>query len=120
MLTMPIDINPRTVGRPGPEGADTDKKLWKAVQGFEELLMSQLLKSMEATLEKDGMTGKGLPGMMFNQVMSSAIVEAGGIGLAEMLYRDLQAKGVAGQSENGNVASLQNLIMPSKAENSDE
>lgn len=120
-VTLPIDINRRNiVGRSGPEGADTDKKLWKAVRGFESLFMSQLLKSMESTLEKDSMTGKGLPELMFNEVMGTAIADAGGIGLAEMLYRNLQAKDVDDQSENGNIASLQNLIMPSKVENSDD
>jgi Rod binding domain-containing protein len=117
---LPLDISQRSVGRPGPDGEQTDKKLWKAVQGFESLFMSQLLKSMEATLEEDSMGGKGLPGMMFNQVMSSAISDAGGIGLAEIIYRKLQAQEVDDQSENGNIASLQNLIMPSKMENSDD
>ena len=117
---LALDISQRSAGRPGPDGKDTDKKLWKAVQGFESLFMSQLLKAMEATLEEDSMGGKGLPGMMFNQVMSSAMSDAGGIGLAEILYRDLQTQDADDQSENGNIASLQNLIMPGKVENSDD
>ena len=117
---LPLDISQRRVERPGPDGKDTDKKLWKAVQGFESLFISQLFKAMEATLEEGNMGGKGLPGMMFNQVMSSAMSDAGGIGLAEIVYRKLQAQDVDDQSENGNIASLQNLIMPGNVENTDD
>ncbi len=117
---LPLSMNQQSSLRPGPDGPDTDKKMWKAVQGFESLFIGQLLKSMEATLEEDSMGGKGLPGMMFNQVMSTAISDAGGIGLAEIIYRKLQAQDADDVSENGNIASLQNLIMPAKVENSDD
>ncbi|UCH09876.1 MAG: hypothetical protein JSU61_11775 [Fidelibacterota bacterium] len=87
-----------------------DKKLWKACQNFESLFMGYLVKSMERTLPQGTLSGSGLPDMMFNQVMGSALSEGGGIGLAELLYRDLQAKQPQDPSENESGTSLQELL----------
>ena len=67
---------------------------------------------MGKTIPKDSMTTGGMADLMFDQVMGKALSEGGGIGLAKIIYRDLLSKDVSDNSENGEVASLQNLIMP--------
>lgn len=96
-----------------------NKALWKAAQNFESLFMAQLMKTMRKTLPEGALAGKGLPELMFDQVMGTALTEGGGIGLAELLYRDLQSKVIEGSSEKENVASLQNRIMPRDREEND-
>ncbi len=72
--------------------------------------MGYLVKSMERTLPQGSLSSSGLPDLMFDQVMGSALSEGGGIGLAEILYRDLQTKTYQDSSENDNGISLQELL----------
>lgn len=95
------------------------KALWKAAQNFEALFMGQLIKTMRKTLPEGSLAGEGLPELMFDQVMGTALTEGSGIGLAELLYRDLQSKVIVDSSEKENVASLQHRIMPHDREEND-
>ena len=104
---------------PKPVGEKDNKALWKAAQNFESLFMGQLIKTMRKTLPEGSLAGEGLSELMFDQVMGSALSKGGGIGLAELLYRDLHSKVIGGSSEKGNVASLQNRIMPQDREEND-
>lgn len=98
------------VDTPLPEEKNQD--LWKAVQGFESLFMGHLISSMQATLPEGAVSGGGMPGMMFNQVMGEAMAEGGGIGLAEMLYRELQSSVPASSDEDKGGISLKMLVLP--------
>ncbi|MFB0515235.1 MAG: hypothetical protein ACETWG_01375 [Candidatus Neomarinimicrobiota bacterium] len=93
-----------------PADPKGDKRLWKACQNFEALFMGYLVKSMERTLPQGTLSGSGLSSLMFHQVMGSALSEGGGIGLAELLYRDLQSKHPQDPSENDKGISLQDLL----------
>ncbi len=90
--------------------AKSDKQLWNACQNFESLFMGYLVKSMQRTLPQGTLSNSGLPNLMFDQVMGSALSEGGGIGLAEILYRDLQSKALQDSSENDDGISLQDLL----------
>ncbi len=113
---------PRGKPRPAPvvEKLPIEKnpKLWKAVQGFESLFMAHLVNSMQKTLPEGAVSGGGMAGMMFTQVMSEAMAEGGGIGLADLLYRNLQhqvpAAGAGdGEGEGGGEEiSLKKLLLP--------
>lgn len=107
-----LPIRPRDSSTPviKSPAAKSDKQLWKACQGFEALFMGYLVKSMERTLPQGSLSNSGLPNIMFDQVMGSALSEGGGIGLAELLYRDLQSKAIRETSENDDGVSLQDLL----------
>jgi len=90
--------------------AKSDKQLWKACQNFEGLFMGYLVKSMQRTLPQGTLSNSGLPNLMFDQVMGTALSEGGGIGLAEILYRDLQSKALQDSTENDDGISLQDLL----------
>ncbi len=72
--------------------------------------MGYLVKSMQRTLPQGTLSNSGLPNLMFDQVMGTALSEGGGIGLAEILYRDLQSKALQDSSENDDGISLQDLL----------
>jgi len=72
--------------------------------------MGYLVKSMERTLPQGTLSNSGLPDLMFDQIMGSALSEGGGIGLAELLYRDLQSKTFRDSTENDNGISLKDLL----------
>ncbi|UCH63664.1 MAG: rod-binding protein [Fidelibacterota bacterium] len=107
-----IPIRPKGSSAPAGQSpaAGNDKQLWKACQNFEALFMGYLVKSMERTLPQGSLSSSGLPDLMFDQVMGSALSEGGGIGLAELLYRDLQSQTFRDSSENDNGISLQDLL----------
>jgi flagellar protein FlgJ len=98
-----------------------DTKLWKACQDFEALFMGYIIKSMERTLPQGSLSGSGISDMMFHQVMGSALSEGGGVGLAEILYRDLQTKHNRDSAENEDGISLQDLLLDSiRKDNNDD
>jgi flagellar protein FlgJ len=114
---------PQEVQVPRTRGANpkVDGKLWKACQDFEAVFMGHIIKSMERTLPQGSLSGSGISEMMFNQVMGSALSEGGGIGLAELLYRDLQTKYSQNSTENENGISLQDLLLdPVRKEKNDD
>jgi len=111
-----LKANPGTV----KAGEKEDKVLWEAAKDFEAMFMSYIIKTMQESLPEGNLTQNGLPGVMFNRVMGKAMVEGGGIGMAEIIYRDLRSKGSEDSSEKGNVASPQNLIMPQVREEHDD
>ncbi len=119
---MPVQgIGPKYIPLPvseGPQALDErravieEQKLQKVARDFESIFLSQLVRAMGKTLPEGSMTTGGMADLMFDQVMGEALSEGGGIGLAKIIYRDLLSKDVSDNSENGEVASLQNLIMP--------
>jgi flagellar protein FlgJ len=114
---------PEDLKASGTHGSDpkSDGKLWKACQDFESLFMGYIIKSMEKTLPEGSLSGSGISDMMFHQVMGSALSEGGGVGLAELLYRDLQIKHTQNSAENDNGLSLQDLLLdPVRKENNDD
>jgi len=108
---IPVHAGDPSVTTVEPQIQKADKKLWKACQNFESLFMGYLVKSMERTLPQGSLSGSGLPDLMFNQVMGSALSEGGGIGLAELLYRDLQSQRPQDSSENESGSSLQKMLI---------
>jgi len=107
-----IPIRPKGSSTPVGQSpaAGKDKQLWKTCQNFEALFMGYLVKSMERTLPQGTLSSSGLPDLMFDQIMGTALSEGGGIGLAELLYRDLQSKTYRDSTENDNGISLQELL----------
>ena len=119
---MPISgISPKPIPLPAAKepqaGMEAPKvtqeqKLRKVAQDFEAIFMGQLVQVMGKTLPGGSMASGGMANMMFDRVMGEALSEGGGMGLAEIIYRDLLSKDVSENSEKGSVASLQNMIMP--------
>ena len=90
-------------------GKTKEAKLREACQGFESVFISKLFSQMRATVPKDGLLhGKYEEQYysMFDKAMSDKMAADGGIGLADMMYRQLKgqiaAKG-AGKAEAGDI-----------------
>ncbi len=107
---LPIQQNDSSASATQSPADKSDTRLWEACQGFEALFMGYLVKSMQQTIPEGSLSTSGLPDMMFNQVMGSAMSEGGGIGLAELLYRELQTQTDGESSENEDGVSLQDLL----------
>jgi len=107
---LPIQQNDSSASATQSPADKSDARLWEACQGFEALFMGYLVKSMQQTLPEGSLSTSGLPDMMFNQVMGSALSEGGGIGLAELLYKDLLTQSEGELSENEDGISLQDLL----------
>ncbi len=87
------DIRPLSPGQLPPEVRQA--RLKKATEDFEALFLSQMWKQMRQGVGKEGLfSSKEAESYlsMFDQEMGVTLAQAGGIGLAEMLSRQLQAK----------------------------
>lgn len=89
-------------------GKTKEAKLREACQGFESVFISQLFARMRATVPKDGLLHGHYEDQyysMFDKAMSDKMAADGGIGLADMMYRQLKGKvlgkdaGVAGKGD---------------------
>ena len=82
---------PRPVANPRVGGRN--EKLKKVCQDFESLFLYYLMKNMRESVPQSGLLGGGLGGEYFRSLFDEAVAKAaskgGGMGLWEMLYRNL-------------------------------
>jgi Rod binding domain-containing protein len=69
-------------------GSESDKQAYKAALGFEQMLVEQMVKSMSGD---DGPLSQGPYAETMQTSLSSAITGAGGLGLAQQLYKETKA-----------------------------
>ncbi len=78
-----------------PKG-DKKKVLEKACQQFEALFVYYMFKMMRKTVPKSGLIGGGFADAvytsMFDQKVSEEIAKRGGIGIADLLMRQIEGK----------------------------
>lgn len=80
-------------------GSTKEAKLREACQGFESVFISKLFAQMRATVPKDGMLHGQYEDQyysMFDKAMCDKMAESGGIGLADMMYRQLKGRVLGG------------------------
>ena len=89
-------------------GDAKEAKLRKACQGFESVFISKLFAQMRATVPKDGMLHGQYEDQyysMFDKAMCDKMAESGGIGLADMMYRQLKSR-VSGGGEKAGIGDV--------------
>jgi Rod binding domain-containing protein len=69
-------------------GSAADKQAYKAALGFEQMLVDQVVKSMAGT---SGPLAEGPYADTMQTSLTSAITGAGGLGLAQQLYKEIKA-----------------------------
>ena len=67
-------------------GSATDKQAYKAALGFEQMLVEQMVQTMAG---EDGPLSQGPYASQMQTTLASAISGAGGLGLAQQLYKDM-------------------------------
>ena len=67
-------------------GSATDKQAYKAALGFEQMLVEQMVQTMAG---EDGPLSQGPYPSQMQTTLASAITGAGGLGLAQQLYKDM-------------------------------
>lgn len=82
---------PPAVQRVSPH--DADEPLWKAAQEFEAIMLSQMFDHMFKGIETNTLFGGGHAESVYRtflmQTYGEAVAENGGIGIAEVVYRDI-------------------------------
>jgi len=79
-------------------GSAEDKKAYRAALGFERTLVLQLVKSMTEATEAQGLNEEDQPATpaayrdMFAESLADGVARAGGLGLAQNLYKTLKAE----------------------------
>lgn len=79
------------------QSVDSEKQIEKAASGFEALLLHQMMSSMWETVEWSGMFGGSSNASeiyrdMFTQAVSDSISAGRGIGVKEVVTRELRKK----------------------------
>jgi Rod binding domain-containing protein len=69
-------------------GSDSDKQAYKAALGFEQMLVEQMVTTMAGD---SGPLSEGPYAQQMQTTLSSAITGAGGLGLAQSLYKEIKA-----------------------------
>jgi flagellar protein FlgJ len=97
MIGPALSLVPQLSASPDALDALSDKQhkpsLKSAVQGFESVFLSMLLKEMRQTLEPGGLFGKDggdIYGSLFDQFMGQHLAQGKGMGLAQALMRQLE------------------------------
>jgi flagellar protein FlgJ len=76
------------------EKVEKEKKLKKACADFESLFIYHMFKTMRSTVPRSGtlnpLTGKDTYEMMMDQKVSEELSKKGGLGLQEMLFRQMK------------------------------
>ncbi len=80
----------------GASTAASDKKLKAVCKDMESVFMNLMLTSMRATVPKDSLLGESneddIMKSMLDNEMSKNMAQAGGVGLADLLYRQLSTQ----------------------------
>ncbi len=79
-----------------PQNVEKIEDMKKGAKAFESYFVQSLLKEMRKGIKKEGEAGAGFgAGMyqsMFDEAIANNIAERGGIGLAEVLIKNLSGK----------------------------
>jgi Rod binding domain-containing protein len=67
-------------------GSETGKQAYKAALGFEQMLVEQMVTTMAGD---NGPLAEGPYANQMQTTLASAITGAGGLGLAQQLYKDM-------------------------------
>jgi len=103
-MTMQIQTQTAIPLKGSGQTADTKKEaeLKKACQGFEAIILQQMLTAMRRTVPKDGLLQGGYAGdmyqSMYDEGLAKQMASGRGIGLADTLYQQLS--GVAQTSHH--------------------
>ena len=88
-MTLPIASVPATALPPDVRnGSEEDKKTYRAALGFEQVLLSQLLREVDALAAPEGTPA--VYGGLVSQTLADSLAAGGGIGLARDLYGTLK------------------------------
>jgi peptidoglycan hydrolase FlgJ len=82
-------------------GRTKEKKLREACEGFESVFLSKMFSEMRSTIPKDGLLHGQYEEQyysMFDKALCDKMADAGGVGLADMMYRQLRGR-VLGKGE---------------------
>jgi len=91
------------------QGVTTPQQIEKATSGFEALLLHQMMKSMWQTVDKTGFLGNdsneaNIMQDMFTQSVADKIAEGKGIGVKEVLKKEIQKQDAASEEKrNGSL-----------------
>ena len=85
--------NAEAAGDTATAAAKEDKALREACKGFEALFLNMMYREMRATVHEGGLFGEDNATKIFEDMrdseMAKQMAEAGGIGLGDMLYKQL-------------------------------
>lgn len=94
-----------------------EQRLRQACQEFESLFLAHLLKTMRESNAEEGLFGEGLGGDLYQGLFEAEVArkmaQAGGMGLADLLYRSLVQE-VRQKAPSGNGAEVDRAQVPQR------
>jgi Rod binding domain-containing protein len=94
-LSLAGSLSPQGMGQAPSFGATGIRDLREATGEFESLYIAQIMQAMRATVPESGLMGSGSGQRVFQEMMdqelSRQVAHSGGLGIGEILYRQLTA-----------------------------
>lgn len=93
-MELSADLSPvRAFTKPGKPETPEQKKLWNACQDFESVMLGQVFKQMRASVQASDPLNQGAANKTYREMLddevSKSMAKAGGLGLADAIYRQL-------------------------------
>lgn len=112
----PIAAREANPGLPAGEQGREERRLRQACQDLEGVFMRYVVREMKLISRQQGVSpgtaGAEQYGTLIEETMAKALTEAGGVGIADLLYRQLR-EAVLGAAEEIRGQTLKNSLSPS-------
>jgi len=112
-ISNPIQGKAETIAKKIGDGVQKDDELQSAAQDFEAILLHKMLESMRKTVSKSGLLESFSSDMyqsMFDEELANEMAKRGEVGLASMMYKELDVTNSNNQNSNGSNSHSEKIV----------
>lgn len=112
-ISNPIQSKAENIAQKIGNGVQKDSELESAAQDFEAILIHKMLDSMRKTVTKSGLLESFSSDMyqsMFDEELANEMAKKGEVGLANMMYKQLDVTNPQNQNSNGSNFHSKNKV----------
>jgi peptidoglycan hydrolase FlgJ len=112
-ISNPIQGKAENIAQKIGNGVQKDADLQSAAQDFEAIFLHKMLESMRKTVPKSGLLESFSSDMyqsMFDEELAGEMAKKGEVGLANLMYKELDVTNPQNQNSNGSNSHSKKLV----------
>lgn len=112
-ISNPIQGKAESIAQKIGSGVQKDADLQSAAQDFEAIFLHKMLESMRKTVPKSGLLESFSSDMyqsMFDEELANEMAKRGEVGLANMMYKELDVTNPQNQNLNGSNSHSKKIV----------
>jgi flagellar protein FlgJ len=112
-ISNPIQDKAENIAQKIGNGVQKDADLQSAAQDFEAIFLHKMLESMRKTVPKSGLLESFSADMyqsMFDEELANEMAKRGEVGLANMMYKELDVTDPQNQNSNGSNSHSKKIV----------